>query len=898
MTRCTIAAWMLLALAAAPLCAAPVISGGTYYLEPRQTGQPLQDLTISVSGGDAVAGVEFFAQIEDGGAVNGGSNTKPTITAIDLIGAGKVFVGGLGSNPQSPGPLIRWDDVTVPSTVPAAGTLATVTIDTIGAAGGSYTLRLQNVYSSVYSGGLNTNFPYSPTPTINDGRIVILHTMTRDSGASGAWTADAWTGGTWNNTPIYPDDSAKTVINSACTVNLDGSRQTYNLNISNGGQLSIAAGNALTVVSSVADALTLGTNGTLTLAAGAGLTAPGVQLSGGTLAASGAYSLALPVNCTTGGTLSTALSGDSLTLSGLVTAAASNTLNKTGSGAVNLTGDINHAGNIAVAGGLLKYNLPGGKSVTIGSGATLDIASGATVELAGALSGTSAGGNRVAVTNSSTTSGLLVSTAGQVVGAVTGSGKTTIAAGGGLTADSLAQSALDIAATGSLNVIGDVTMGSGGLLTMASGAGLTVGGNVQLGNATLAVSGAYTLASPLSTAGGTLSTAAGGDSLALSGLLTAGASNTLSKTGSGTVTLSGGINQAGDISIQGGLLKYNFTGGKPVTIGSGVSLNVASGATLELAGTQSGTNAGGNRVAVTNNSTAGGGLLVSGTNQVVGAVTGSGKTTINAGADLTADSLAQGTLDIAATGSLNVTGTLTVANGSTLTLVPTAGLTAGNVQLGNATLAISGGAYSLASPLSTAGGTLSTALGTDSLTLSNSLTAPASNTLSKTGSGTANITGNINHAGIIAVDGGLLKYNLAAGKSATIGSAAALNIASGATVELAGTLSGTSGGGNRLAVANNSTAGGGLLVSGTNQVVGAITGTGKTTVNGSLTADSIVQNTLEIGAGGSVVIRETTSAADGAQSVPEPGTLLLVLCGLLPLAGYARRKRFARRLPA
>ena len=45
--------------------------------------------------------------------------------------------------------------------------------------------------------------------------------------------------------------------------------------------------------------------------------------------------------------------------------------------------------------------------------------SGATVELAGALSGTSAGGNRVAVTNDSTTGGLLVSTANQTVGAIT-----------------------------------------------------------------------------------------------------------------------------------------------------------------------------------------------------------------------------------------------------------------------------------------------------------------------------------------------------------------------------------------------------------------------------------------------------------------------------------------------
>ena len=42
---------------------------------------------------------------------------------------------------------------------------------------------------------------------------------------------------------------------------------------------------------------------------------------------------------------------------------------------------------------------------------------------------------------------------------------------------------------------------------------------------------------------------------------------------------------------------------------------------------------------------------------------------------------------------------------------------------------------------------------------------------------------------------------------------------------------------------------------------GDISGSGSTTVDGSLTADSIVQNTLTIGAGGSVTIRETAGGA-------------------------------------
>ena len=346
-----------------------------------------------------------------------------------------------------------------------------MTISTTGATGGSYALRLQGVYDSprVFRRSeheLHGLWPHVPAPvdppTINDGRIVILHPMTRNSGASGAWTDNTWTGGTWNDTPVYPDDSAKTIIDSSCTVGLTNAQQTYNLTITGGGQLSIGATGALTVIGPASDAVTLGANGTLTLAPGAGLTAPGVQLGGGTLAVSGgAYAMGIPVTAA-GGALGTPLAGDSLTLNALLTAAASNTLNKTGSGTATIAGGINHAGAIAVQGGLLKYDLAAGKPVTIGPAATLSIASGATVELAGALSGTSAGGNRVAVTNNSTAGGLLISTANQVVGAITGSGKTTIAAGASLTADSLAQTSLDIAATGSLNAAGSITLGSGG----------------------------------------------------------------------------------------------------------------------------------------------------------------------------------------------------------------------------------------------------------------------------------------------------------------------------------------------------------------------------------------------------------------------------------------------------
>jgi hypothetical protein len=85
--------------------------------------------------------------------------------------------------------------------------------------------------------------------------------------------------------------------------------------------------------------------------------------------------------------------------------------------------------------------------------------------------------------------------------------------------------------------------------------------------------------------------------------------------------------------------------------------------------------------------------------------------------------------------------------------------------------------------------------------------------------------------------------------------------------------------------------------------VRAISGAGTTQVdaNASLTANSIVQDTLIIGAGGSVTIREVPTAALAAQSggagsamgaVPEPGTWALLIAGaacLLPLLRRWRR---------
>jgi uncharacterized protein YjbI with pentapeptide repeats len=99
----------------------------------------------------------------------------------------------------------------------------------------------------------------------------------------------------------------------------------------------------------------------------------------------------------------------------------------------------------------------------------------------------------------------------------------------------------------------------------------------------------------------------------------------------------------------------------------------------------------------------------------------------------------------------------------------------------------------------------------------------------------------------ITVSGATLRFALATG-SPTIGTGVSAVVSSGATLELAGSVSALANGPNRVNVTNNSTAPG-ILVSGIHQQVGNIDGSGTTQVNAGsdLTANRIIQTALVIG---------------------------------------------------
>jgi hypothetical protein len=101
--------------------------------------------------------------------------------------------------------------------------------------------------------------------------------------------------------------------------------------------------------------------------------------------------------------------------------------------------------------------------------------------------------------------------------------------------------------------------------------------------------------------------------------------------------------------------------------------------------------------------------------------------------------------------------------------------------------------------------------------------------------------------------------------SAMIGTGVKATVNAGATLELAGSVSALSNGATRVIIMNNSqAAAGGVYVSGTNQEIGNLDGTGNTVIGSgaSLTVNHIVQNALIIGGAASARSLVTIAASD------------------------------------
>jgi autotransporter-associated beta strand protein len=134
--------------------------------------------------------------------------------------------------------------------------------------------------------------------------------------------------------------------------------------------------------------------------------------------------------------------------------------------------------------------------------------------------------------------------------------------------------------------------------------------------------------------------------------------------------------------------------------------------------------------------------------------------------------------------------------------------------------------------------------------------------------------------------------NAASNLDVTVSGTASLSLSGGIDNTAAKLVKLTQAGSGTLEVGNVTNAGAGVLeVTGGTVSANAISGSGETKVDASasLTADSIVQGTLSIAAGGVVTIRETTGG--NVNAVPEPGTWVLIGTALLGLLAFRRRLR-------
>jgi autotransporter-associated beta strand protein len=207
-------------------------------------------------------------------------------------------------------------------------------------------------------------------------------------------------------------------------------------------------------------------------------------------------------------------------------------------------------------------------------------------------------------------------------------------------------STIDVSGTPSAS-LGTLSIGSNTLFVTGSSYGTDLPYGLNLG--ATSVSGGGTTTFDVANNG------AGTGKLTLASLTTGGAGRTITKANAGTMEIQGAstINGGSNINAAGGTLRFNNTSGA-ATIGAGSTAMVASGATLELAGSfsdLSSTASAASRVHIINSSTraSGGGVVVSGTHQQVGAIDGTGDTVVDAGSDLTADHIVQSSLVIGGT---------------------------------------------------------------------------------------------------------------------------------------------------------------------------------------------------------------------------------------------------------
>ncbi len=255
---------------------------------------------------------------------------------------------------------------------------------------------------------------------------------------------------------------------------------------------------------------------------------------------------------------------------------------------------------------------------------------------------------------------------------------------------------------------GATTVNNGTLRTASAG---TISTGPLVINAAAGVSSIVSLANSQSVQSLTVSTDPTGSAridVAPSSTLTvdpAGATSlqgNLNKTGDGNLLISGTLSIADHAAVQvnGGTLRISLASG-PATVGAGTSVAVNNAGVLELAGSVAALSDGtaAHSSAIVNNSTAAAGLHVTGTNQRVGTIDGSGTTQVEAGADLTASHIVQSALVIGGTAGSPALVTIAASDASGNSLASSSASAFGRLASSSSSSLTVGGSASSAPPI-------------------------------------------------------------------------------------------------------------------------------------------------------------------------------------------------------
>ena len=188
---------MAVLVSAAPAALADLsIDLPTYYLPPDRAALDAAnviEISVTSDGTDEVSWMRLAAQIGDGGSLNGGTDLRPVIDAVDIVGPGTLFsVDNDGQMLLLSQPLMQIADVATSTPqagedpvieITGAAVIADLTIDTTGTAPNDlYPLLLSQVGSNLDGGppeGINTHFGRTGVgelvTSINDGWLRITY---------------------------------------------------------------------------------------------------------------------------------------------------------------------------------------------------------------------------------------------------------------------------------------------------------------------------------------------------------------------------------------------------------------------------------------------------------------------------------------------------------------------------------------------------------------------------------------------------------------------------------------------------------------------------------------------------------------------------------------------------